>query len=87
MDTAGRSGEQDRLRGALVSIDAIATNATIATAITAAGAQILPGQTLRPARSCENSVTLRHQHGTPSGSSFASRPLVANSPLRWTSAS
>ena len=33
-----RLGEQNGLRGALVSIDAIATNATIATAITAAGA-------------------------------------------------
>jgi predicted transposase YbfD/YdcC len=36
-----RLGEQDGLRGALVSIDAIATNATIATAITAAGADYL----------------------------------------------
>jgi predicted transposase YbfD/YdcC len=33
--------EQNGLRGALVSIDAIATNATIATAITAAGADYL----------------------------------------------
>jgi predicted transposase YbfD/YdcC len=36
-----RLGEQDGLRGALVSIDAIATNATIATAITTAGADYL----------------------------------------------
>ena len=36
-----RLGEQNGLRGALVSIDAIATNATIATAITAAGADYL----------------------------------------------
>ena len=36
-----RLGEQDGLRGAVVSIDAIATNATIATAITAAGADYL----------------------------------------------
>jgi predicted transposase YbfD/YdcC len=36
-----RLGEQGGLRGALVSIDAIATNATIATAITAAGADYL----------------------------------------------
>lgn len=36
-----RLGEQDGLRGALVSIDAIATNATIAAAITATGADYL----------------------------------------------
>lgn len=36
-----RLGEQNGLRGALVSIDAIATNATIAAAITAAGADYL----------------------------------------------
>ena len=36
-----RLGEQNGLRGALVSIDAIATNATIATAIIAAGADYL----------------------------------------------
>ena len=36
-----RLGEQGGLRGAVVSIDAIATNATIATAITAAGADYL----------------------------------------------
>lgn len=36
-----RLAEQDGLRGALVSIDAIATNATIATAITEAGADYL----------------------------------------------
>lgn len=36
-----RLGEQNGLRGALVSIDAIATNAAIATAITAAGADYL----------------------------------------------
>jgi predicted transposase YbfD/YdcC len=36
-----RLGEQNGLRGAVVSIDAIATNATIATAITAAGADYL----------------------------------------------
>ena len=36
-----RLGEQNGLHGALVSIDAIATNATIATAITAAGADYL----------------------------------------------
>jgi predicted transposase YbfD/YdcC len=36
-----RLGEQNGLRGALVSIDAIATNATIATAIIAAGAHYL----------------------------------------------
>jgi len=36
-----RLAEQNGLRGALVSIDAIATNATIATAITAAGADYL----------------------------------------------
>jgi predicted transposase YbfD/YdcC len=36
-----RLGEQDGLRGAVVSIDAIATNATIATAITAVGADYL----------------------------------------------
>jgi predicted transposase YbfD/YdcC len=36
-----RLGEQNGLRGALVSIDAIATNATIATAITTAGADYL----------------------------------------------
>ena len=36
-----RLGEQNGLRGALVTIDAIATNATIATAITAAGADYL----------------------------------------------
>jgi len=36
-----RLGEQNGLRGALVSIEAIATNATIATAITAAGADYL----------------------------------------------
>ena len=36
-----RLGEQNGLRGALVSIDAIATNATIATAITTVGADYL----------------------------------------------
>ena len=36
-----RLGEQNGLRGALVSIDAIVTNATIATAITTAGADYL----------------------------------------------
>lgn len=36
-----RLGEQNGLRGALVSIDAIATNATIAAAVTAAGADYL----------------------------------------------
>jgi predicted transposase YbfD/YdcC len=36
-----RLGAQDRLKGALVSIDAIATNATIAQAITAQGADYL----------------------------------------------